>query len=521
MTQLFFHNQEQRQAMTTTNYHLEILTPTHVGSGDSYMWLDYVYEAGLLYVLDIGRVSQALTRSGVISVGELVERMKDDNFSWNRLLQQAEVKPATLAEYAIPAAGDPAVGGSGRRGERSGEVRAIARNANQQPYIPGSSIKGAIRSAVVNRLLPAMSNNELGGMVGRGRKEFASGQIEQTLLGRDPNHDLFRALQVSDSDPFALDAVRVVEVRRGRNFDGSGGMLSFVEVLRPSAATVVKLRLDDGLLEQHARTLGWSDKQVAILRDELAVACREFSTLVLAEQRKFYRQMWQESEDAGSFSLLLGWGGGWAGKAPVGLRLREEMPGFFEQTANYLQMGKRDVEINADTFPTSHWMVQEGSQEMPLGWVRLTPTEAQPTLPRLQPTQVAEVAVKALPPVALAQRPLPPRGGGGYQSPLSRPMQSVPDVPEPPITASRVPAAPRSITQVDQLEVGKEYRAVVRKVLADEMELVVEEIARIYGTVRKNTGASYKSMGYKPGSKVKARVLKLRPLTLELVEGKR
>ena len=395
--------------MTTTNYRLEILTPTHVGSGDSYVWLDYVYEGGKLYVLDIGRVSQALTRSGVISVGELVERMKDATFSWNRLLQQAGVAVASVAEYAIPAAGDPAVGSTGRRGERAGEVRAIARNANRQPYIPGSSIKGAIRSAVVARLLLGVSNNELGGKVGRGRKEFAAGQLEQTLLGRDPNHDLFRALQVSDSDPFALDDVRVVEVRRGRNFDGTGGMLTFVEVLRAGAATVVKLRVDDGLLEAHFRTLGWSSQQVAILRDELAAACREFSATVVQEQRKFYRPNWQESEDAASFSLLLGWGGGWAGKAPIGVRLKGQMPDFFEQTANYLQMGKREVVISADTFPTSHWMAREGSQELPLGWVRLTPTDAVVALPRLQPVQVRDVEVKLLP-RAVVQQSLPPRG---------------------------------------------------------------------------------------------------------------
>ncbi len=62
------------------------------------------------------------------------------------------------------------------------------------PYIPGSSIKGAIRTAIVAALAPKLPNVNLG----YGNKLSAK-NVEQTLFGSNVNEDIFRFIQVGDA----------------------------------------------------------------------------------------------------------------------------------------------------------------------------------------------------------------------------------------------------------------------------------------------------------------------------------
>ncbi len=91
------------------------------------------------------------------------------------------------------------------------------------PYIPGSSIKGAIRTAILSVLSDHVRNKEL--------KVFVQGKvkaklIENQLFGRDPNSDLFRFIQVGDAyfEKDSTIATRMVNLNiRKKNdlYDGS------------------------------------------------------------------------------------------------------------------------------------------------------------------------------------------------------------------------------------------------------------------------------------------------------------
>lgn len=86
------------------------------------------------------------------------------------------------------------------------------------PYIPGSSIKGAIRTAILSSLVRDVEFRESKIKSGRsdrnGNPLLNGSKVEQELFGKDPNSDIFRFIHVGDAY-FEKDseiALRVVNI---------------------------------------------------------------------------------------------------------------------------------------------------------------------------------------------------------------------------------------------------------------------------------------------------------------------
>lgn len=91
------------------------------------------------------------------------------------------------------------------------------------PYIPGSSIKGAIRTALLTVLSENVRNKESKIFV---RGKMKSTLIESQLFGMDPNSDLFRFIQVGDAyfEKDSTIATRMVNLnirKKDELYDGS------------------------------------------------------------------------------------------------------------------------------------------------------------------------------------------------------------------------------------------------------------------------------------------------------------
>ncbi|WP_455584482.1 type III-A CRISPR-associated RAMP protein Csm5 [Bacteroides sp.] len=81
--------------------------------------------------------------------------------------------------------------------EKEGDtLKECIHNGLGFPYIPGSSIKGAIRTAILTSLIDNVKDKELKIQVGR---NIASTEIEKELFGRNPKMNVFRFLQVGDA----------------------------------------------------------------------------------------------------------------------------------------------------------------------------------------------------------------------------------------------------------------------------------------------------------------------------------
>ncbi len=245
-----------------TNYRLgiEVLSPVHIGSGrpDLVDDLDYV-RGRQIYVIDMERM--------------LAELPAD---RWARAEEAAPLSTLLHADeyarYARYALNDP-TGGA----QRVTRIQEHIKDAHGRPYIPGSSLKGAIRTALAWSMLRGTETQVRSRQLAPNPR-FADDPLEAELFGGntrarnprvDPNRDLLRVMHVADSRPMeGLELVQVTlhslkDRAGGRELQSKGDRWGFfVEVLPAGAQLETTMRLDDYLLQPEiARFLGMGGKQ--------------------------------------------------------------------------------------------------------------------------------------------------------------------------------------------------------------------------------------------------------------------
>ncbi|GEM_PF-3088607 len=142
---------------------ITVKSPLAVTTGESYYLTDYALKDGCLFILDSNTFAEYLSQKGKLytfinlltSNAQNLEKIRtfiDETFD----LGFESLKGNSLKIECDPEAWKKLTKGKGR-----GEIRKIFRNqfdAEKKPYIPGSTIKGAIRNALETKfLLDALS----------------------------------------------------------------------------------------------------------------------------------------------------------------------------------------------------------------------------------------------------------------------------------------------------------------------------------------------------------------------------
>lgn len=371
--------------MTTTRHILTCLSPVHVGSGNQWSQFDGAYSDRQWFVIDLDAV---LARD--IDADALARAMSERQFAWTSWLERNGLAAADVAAYGLPCPQDP----------DTVAVRDAVKTYLRQPYLPGASVKGALRNAVLMQLLTNIRN--AGGQDWRslrqqlstlsGGRNWLAQPVERALLGRNPNHDLMRTVQVGDSQPIAVGCLAVGLVwtytLRGERLvekrEPHGDYKSFVEWLPPDTALRLDIRLDDFLFEVAAkRALGFRDTQEQAVR-QLARTCNAHAQDLVSVEKAFFstygpavlHDFYQELEATlsalpeGGFLLNLGWGGGW-GMRTLGELLRTTLgQEAFRELRQRHRLGR-----NPDApFPKTRRLAYEGgAAQWPMGWVKLVP----------------------------------------------------------------------------------------------------------------------------------------------------
>jgi CRISPR-associated protein Csm5 len=349
------------------HFTLNLLTisPLHIGSGRELLRdYDYAVHGGRTWRIDEDALLDAALGDGEFD-DALLRRPAAE------LLQAGDFRAGSgLFRYSIE--------GEARSRQRGARVREQIKDLSDRPYLPGSSLKGALRTAVFDW---ALAHNPRALDTGRLRssRKWAAQPLERAVLGRDPNHDLLRALQVADSDPVDPGSSLMLahaQVLTGRQL----GSPIEVEALRSEVVLNTTLKVDLSLFAPAAeRQLGFGQR-LDWLQDLMGVCRARAASLLEAERDWFARQRpgspianyyaqlhkYLDSLPASRCLLQVGWGGGWQGKT-VGLRLddrqREEVVDRYR-----LARGRRR---RGDPFPKSRRVLMdgEGRPSAPLGWL--------------------------------------------------------------------------------------------------------------------------------------------------------
>jgi CRISPR-associated protein Csm5 len=371
---------------------LELLSDVHIGTGTELMRdVDWIAPGDrYIYFADSDRLLEEVFRRAEAAGKEMREvanilagsTLSDlRTMGWLTNADFGETHP--LFRYRL--AGSPA----------TVAIREQIKDVHGRPYLPGSSLKGALRTvlavAAAEEIKPDLS------ALGSSRS-WAAQPVERELFGADPNHDLLRALQVGDSqavDPGYLRLRRAniyptaTQSYRGR----SKGLDVDIEVLGKGTPLELPIHVPTELLEDRGtafdrrrrQELGRWEAQAGWL-GRLAASARKNNRALLEDEviyfqerrdvpavHRFYRDMVDVfgKLERNQFLLVLGWGGGWHTKTLN--RYLKRSPAVFDRLVSRYRLNPTGTHKPDAPFPKSRHLLRVQDQPgSPLGWVKVT-----------------------------------------------------------------------------------------------------------------------------------------------------
>lgn len=349
---------------------IEVLSPVHIGDGGVLKRsLDFVVHGGRTYVIHIDRYAH--WAYGEMSGEDWMNVPPGDILH--------DYSPEALDVFRYRMSGAP----------EKDEVRTFEKNGFGLPYLPGSTLKGMLRTAFIWGLYAAQDKKPDLDRLGKSRS-FAGQPVEREMIGSDPNRDLFRAVHVRDSQPPKAGDLRVVSVDIYPTSHGDGaGAVTACEAAPEGMVFETTMALDSyGFRDKPAADLGWSGKAHWVTPGVLAQLGRAFAEQRLRQEleyfadredtkivRGFYRsELVKRFNSLGENQFLaqIGWGTGWNSKTLNDLLLAD--PRRFARIVQQYKL-KRNAAAFApgDRFPKSrHLLRSQGQPVRPMGWVLVT-----------------------------------------------------------------------------------------------------------------------------------------------------
>jgi CRISPR type III-A-associated RAMP protein Csm5 len=278
------------------NITLQTLTPLHIGSGKEYMGnFEFVYFAkeNKIAVIDDEKVFSIIGKENLEEWVKLIDK-KGDLFKFIKDLKP-DIQLKDIANKTIGIAGKPPT--------QQQNIKQFIQSATEGAYIPGSSLKGAIRTVILNDLIKtkpefASQKRNLGFESKNGYGfRYKDGEIVKNYLGTDPNHDLLRLLQISDFHT-AKNIETICIQNNILNLFNNGwaikqGQASFVECIPANAHLQGKIHIPENLKAQ-IQDKKHPIKNMEILKlDKIFENIKTHTQNLIADETEF----WQDEEE--------------------------------------------------------------------------------------------------------------------------------------------------------------------------------------------------------------------------------
>jgi len=440
---------------------LTTLTPLHIGTGAELLKeFDFHCEGATTFILDQDAIyARELERNGAQA-------------RWDK-------PAATLVTLNDLKPGSPFVRYTLRGSTTVAQIREQIKDVHGQCYLPGSSLKGALRTAFLRYAVEA-GLFQPDSMLWDNRAKFADDKWEREVFGDNPNRDIMRALQVADSAPLPIDpsplelgTVRVfVNARDAQRTDSEIPLA--VEAVQAGVTFEATLTFDELALRyadvpEQADKLDWQNRRTWLahlpemaqqagrrhLNEELDMARNKG----FAAAEAFYQG--QLAGDETAIVLQMSWGTGWNGMT-VGEHLPQAM---HDEARTKYKLGQPPQERNeawltdlSKPFPKTRRLVNGDSMlGLPLGWVKLIlePLESPgPLWQRLTQSPLKPMTVTATP-RAYATSPQRPGRLAASAIPASAPVAPPPPRPAP------LPKAPLTESFTAVPKVGDRFKGKV------------------------------------------------------------
>lgn len=387
-----------------SRFRLEVktLSPLHIGAGSTEELVrdyDFVVRGRELWVMDLDRMLD------LVPEGKLKGLLdpKITNLIGEGSYPQCQAYTLALTSVKLPL-----------------RVVEQTKDINRRPYLPGSSLKGALRTAVLwshyegslrkqtrtvtdsqgygKQVEDILWHEPSQGQSRRfdGRRQYAFQPVEDYYLGSEPHQDLLRSLRVTDcflQGAVHLQACHVVTYsikKEGKLVPGSHRrgdqeepLEVWVEAIPANTVLTGELAIEEFLFSPQAQALGFKSKESWVKGQGLVATCWEFSQKLIEAEIDFYgkyglpgmasiyrrfQQLAQSCKD-NEFVLCLSWGAGWRAKT-VGTKLAEN------EVKAVVRKYDLDRRRGFEVFPKTRRLVVTGDPNTPqpaapLGWVKV------------------------------------------------------------------------------------------------------------------------------------------------------
>ncbi|MCS6886381.1 MAG: type III-A CRISPR-associated RAMP protein Csm5 [Acidobacteriota bacterium] len=406
--------------MPRYQYIVETLSPIHIGTGETMLPIEFQIskDARQMFVPELDRVFSKYPREvdhfsrqlknlqpNKISTTTLDELLKIEIDKDDEVLKYKTYRPEKENNYGKFGLDKLKYQLSHQsNSNRAIEVRLATKTPDYKVYIPATSIKGALRTAWAYANVDESLLRKIEESASRNPEE-ASRYIQDIFQGkeRQANYDLFRVLQLSDTEAkLAQEVLYVVAIRvLSAGVKSSDQMAGakwknywiFCEAIAIKRKYEGTLFFQDELLKNDiaSKALGWKESQKKFTLEALCKAVNDFSQKVcewesryfsriqnkpdnpdnveLKSILKFYEELKKDIQkaDKNTCFLSIGYGSGWH-KMTVGMLLEEKSKRFAE-TRRALKLADRYLDFE---YPKSRKLIMiSDTKAYPLGWIKL------------------------------------------------------------------------------------------------------------------------------------------------------
>ncbi|MDU2237958.1 MAG: type III-A CRISPR-associated RAMP protein Csm5 [Streptococcus mitis] len=243
----------------TFQFSLLAMAPIHIGNGEKYTSREFIYENGHFYFPDMGKFYNRMVEKGYDQKFERFLQETKPNARNNRLISFFEdnrISDRNFGGYRIIET-ELETNNNYLRGGALNQVSKFIRDPFGNPYIPGSSLKGAIRTILMNTN-PDWNNEN----VVKDKKENKSLIPWGAKKGQNYD-DLFNTIRVSDSKPFRNDSLILVQKW---DHKANPSLAKPLPLYREAIAPLTKINF----------TITTTTKEAGILMEELGQRAQAF-----------------------------------------------------------------------------------------------------------------------------------------------------------------------------------------------------------------------------------------------------
>lgn len=356
-----------------TRYNLTIttITPVHIGSGKELrLGFDFFTDHHYTYRLNIDRLIEAKA-----------DQMQPDQRGRyplpSELLQEHEKKSHAFIRYRLI--------GTPKSQKRDARLKEAIKDVYDRPYLPGSSLKGAIRTAIAWSVWPEVNPKVSG-------NRPVGANVEKQIFGTDPNHDLLRALKISDclTKKTASSAMRVANVNVVSQ-TGENDIPIEMEVIKADQEFLGTMAIDEYYFSNHQANaqLGYGDKRRwltnlcqhinAHSQSHIQRLMQWFAKIkgceAVYDTFQMMHKALQQGLPDGQAVMFVGFGGGWDG-ITFGSRLQDD-PELWQTIVKGWgrQLSRKRIDPkNPTSFPATRRAMRDPLDQRfarPMGWVLL------------------------------------------------------------------------------------------------------------------------------------------------------